>query len=67
MKLLNLTDSERNNVFVSYEVNRFIATCGRDGFLIGSYITLDAMLSDFSRNKIVGAKFDVIAQRMYLI
>ena len=63
---LNLTDSERTNVRVTFSVNKFIATCGDSGFNLGAYASKDAMKREFAENGITGAKFDGLAQRMYL-
>lgn len=63
---LNLTDSERANVRVTFSVNKFVATCGDSDFLLGAYASKDDMKREFSENHIVGAMFDGLAQRMYL-
>ena len=65
--MLNLSDSERRSVVVTFDVNRFVATVGDfDGILIGKYYDKAALKADFKANGIIGAKFDGIAQRQYL-
>jgi hypothetical protein len=63
---LNLTDEERGQVTVTFNVNRFEAYCGQHQFLIGAYLTKDALKRDFAFNGIRNAQFDSIAQREYL-
>ena len=64
--MLNLSDSERRSVVVTFDVNRFVATVGDfDGILIGKYYDKAALKADFKANGITGAKFDGIAQRKY--
>ena len=63
-KKLNLTEQERANVSVTYEVNRFVAYLP-GGALLGKYATKQAMKSEFKENGIK-AQFDGIAQRKYL-
>lgn len=66
MKKLNLTDSWRTSVRVTFSVNKFVATCGDSEFTLGAYASKNAMKAEFAENNITGAKLDGIAQRMYL-
>lgn len=61
---LNLTNAERANVSVTFNVNRFEAYSG--DILVGKYFDKAAMKAEFRENEIVGAQFDGIAQRKYL-
>lgn len=61
---LNLTNSERECVTVTFNVNKFEAFLA-SGALIGKYASKSSMKSEFAENNI-RAKFDGIAQRQYL-
>ena len=65
MKKLNMTAAERMNVFVTYDVNQFVATHGQDGFLVGKYYTKNQMMESFKQNDISNAKLDGIARTMW--
>ena len=52
MKKLNLTEAERGNVYVDFNVNKFVATVGEDGVLIGTYDSQKQMDADFRFNNI---------------
>jgi hypothetical protein len=63
MKLLNITDNERNNCVVTYNLNRFEVFCG-DMFLTSAQTKAD-LKQQLSVNRIK-AVFDSVAQRKYL-
>ena len=64
MKRLNLRDDERNNVFVDFNVNRFVATVGEDGMLVGKYSSQKAMNDDFLANNIAVKSISSLAYTM---
>ena len=66
MKKLNLTDSERKNVVVDFNVNKFVATVGEDGLLVGSYDSQKSMDADFRLNEITVKTISPLAFSMAL-
>lgn len=61
MKRLNLTEAERGNVYVDFNVNKFVATVGEDGLLIGTYDSQKRMDADFRLNDITVKKISSMA------
>jgi hypothetical protein len=66
MKKLNLTDSERKNVVVDFNVNKFVATVGEDGLLVGTYDSQKRMDADFRLNEITVKNISPLAFSMAL-
>lgn len=64
MVKLNLTDVQRVNIAVTFEVNKFVAYLP-SGALLGKYTSKKAMKAEFSENGIKSS-LDGIAQRKYL-
>jgi hypothetical protein len=65
MKLLNMTDDERKNCTVTYNVNRFEVYGALGNRLTAAYDKA-SLKQQLSENRI-SAKFDGIAQRKYLL
>lgn len=64
-KPLNLTDDERKGCLVTYNLNRFEVYAADGTFLTGAD-TKASLKEQLNTNRIKGALFDSIAQRMYL-
>jgi len=64
MKALNLTDAQRTNCVVTYNLNRFEVFCG-SMFLTAALTKAD--LKQQLRDNGIKAVFDSLAQRKYLL
>ena len=64
-KPLNLTDLERLDVLVTYNLNHF-EVYHASGWLMASASNKEELRSLLTQNQIIGAKFDSAAQRKYL-
>lgn len=67
-KPLVLTDDQRNNMFVTFDTNKFCLYCKeRFGFtFLSSYLTKEDLKQDLELNGITNAKFDHGASMMYI-
>jgi len=65
MKLLNITDEERSNCTVTYNLNRFEVYASGGHMLTAASNKID-LKQQLKENNIVGVKLDASATRMYL-
>ena len=65
MKLLNISDEDRKNCLVIYNINRY-EVCHADRYLLTAAYSKDDLKKQLIANKIYNPKFCAVASEQYL-